>query len=282
MRNTLKNYLCRMFKNSRIIYLYIIIITVSISGCRSEYQKILKGNDIQKKYEYAQKSYNNGDYFKAIELFEELVNVYRGSEEAEKIYFFYAYCHYNLKDLTMASFHFKTFADMYPRSQYAEEARYMNAFCYFSESPEYSLDQDNTYKAIEALQLFINMYPKSERVAECNLLIDRLRDKLETKSYKNAIIYYNIGEYKSAIFAFRNSINDFPDSKYKEEMEFLTLKSSYLYAKMSVDDKKSERFLETIDYYQNFVDSYANSKYLKEAQEIQKNVLSELDELKKK
>jgi outer membrane protein assembly factor BamD len=51
---------------------------------------------------------------------------------------------------------------------------------------------------------------------------------------------------------------------------------------MSVDDKKSERFLETIDYYQNFVDSYANSKYLKEAQEIQKNVLSELDELKKK
>lgn len=272
-----------MFKKSHLAYiLSFLLISTAFISCKSEYQKVLKGNDIQKKYDYAVKSYNNGDYFKALELFEELVNVYRGSEQAEKIYFYYANCHYNLKDLTMASFHYKAFAEMYPRSQYAEEARYMNAYCYFSESPEFSLDQDNTYKAIEALQLFINMYPKSERVAECNLLIDRLRDKLQTKSYKNAVLYYNIGEYKSAIFAFKNSINDFPDSKYKEEMEFLTIKSSYLYAKMSVDDKKTERFLETIDYYQNFVDSYANSKYLKEAQEIHQNIITELEELKKK
>ena len=171
---------------------------------------------------------------------------------------------------------------MYPRSKYAEECRYMNAYCYYLESPEYSLDQDNTYKAIEAMQLFINMYPKSERVQECNTIIDRLRDKLETKSYKNAVLYYNIGDYKAAIFAFRNSINDFPDSRYREEMEFLTLKSSFLYAKMSIDEKKSERFLESRDYYQTFVDSYANSKYLKEAQEIYKNINIELESLNKK
>ncbi len=259
----------------------IIIAVFTLTSCKSQYQKILKGNDLPKKYEYAKKYYNEKDYFRALELLEELVNVYRGSEEAENIYYYYAYCHYGLKDLITARYHFKNFAETYPRSKYAEECRYMSAYCYYLDSPEYSLDQDNTYKAIEALQLFINMYPKSERVAECNLLIDRLRNKLETKSYMNARIYFNIGDYKSAIFAFRNSMNDFPDSKYREEMEFLMIKSSFEYAKESIETKKNERFLETIDYYQNFADSYATSKYLKEAEGIYKNTQSEIELLKK-
>ena len=78
-----------MFKKSHLAYiLSFLLISTAFISCKSEYQKVLKGNDIQKKYDYAVKSYNNGDYFKALELFEELVNVYRGSEQAEKIYFY--------------------------------------------------------------------------------------------------------------------------------------------------------------------------------------------------
>jgi hypothetical protein len=58
------------------------------------------------------------------------------------------------------------------------------------------------------------------------------------------------------------------------------VKTSNLYAKLSIDTKKSERFLETIDYYQNFVDSYASSKYLKEAQEIQSDCIVKIETLK--
>ncbi len=264
---------------STIIALLVILFSFQY-GCKSEYQKTLKGNDISKKYELAKKYYNKKDYFRALELLEELVNVYRGSDQAEDIYYYYAYSYYGLKDLTTARYHFQNFAETYPRSKYAEECRYMTAYCYFLDSPDLTLDQENTYKAIENLQLFINLYPKSERVAECNQLIDRLRNKLETKSFLNAKLYYNIGDYKAAIFAFRNSLNDFPDSQFKEEMEFLTIKSSYLYAKNSVEIKKSERFLETIDYYQNFVDSYAGSKYIKEAQEIFDQTRKEIENLK--
>lgn len=270
-----------MFKSYRFHFILLIVVIISLGSCKSEYQKVLKGNDLPKKYEMAKKYYNDKDYFRAFQLLEELVNVYRGSEEAENIYYYYAYCHYGLKDLITARYHFQNFAETYPRSKHAEECRYMSAYCYFLDSPDFTLDQDNTYKAIEALQLFINMYPKSERVAECNTLIDRLREKLESKSYNNAKLYYNIGDYKSAIFAFRNSLIDFPDSKYKEEMEFLTIKSSYLYAQMSVENKKSERFLETIEYYQTFVDSYASSKYLKEAQSIYNNSINQIEQLKK-
>lgn len=270
-----------MFKSIRIQLSLLIILSISLPACKSEYQKVLKGNDLPKKYEMAKKYYNDKDYFRAFQLLDELVNVYRGSEEAENIYYYYAYCHYGLKDMITARFHFQNFAETYPRSKYAEECRYMAAYCYYLDSPEFTLDQDNTYKAIEAMQLFINMYPKSERVAECNTLIDRLREKLESKSYYNAKLYYNIGDYKSAIFAFRNSIIDFPDSKYKEEMMFLTIKSAFLYAEMSIESKKSERFLETMEYYQTFVDSYASSKYLKEAQSIFNTSITKIEQLKK-
>jgi outer membrane protein assembly factor BamD len=269
-----------MFKTKQFRLSIYLILLLSLNACKSEYQKVLKGNDLPKKYEMAKKYYNDKDYFRALTLLDELVNVYRGSEEAESIYYYFAYCHYGLKDLITARFHFKNFAETYPRSKYAEECRYMTAYCYYLDSPDFTLDQDNTYKAIESLQLFINMYPKSERVNECNLLIDRLRDKLEAKSYNNAKLYYNIGDYKSAIFAFRNASLDFPDNKYREEMQFLTIKSSYLYAKRSIDSKKSERFLETIDYYQNFVDSYTASKYLKEAQDIYNDSIIEVEKLK--
>jgi outer membrane protein assembly factor BamD len=270
-----------MFKSIRIQFSILLLAAISLNSCKSEYQKVLKGNDLPKKYEMAKKYYNEKDYFRAFQLLDELVNVYRGSEEAETIYYYYAYCNYGLKDLISARFHFQNFAETYPRSKYAEECRYMSAYCYFLESPDYTLDQDNTYKAIEAMQLFINMYPQSERIAECNNIIDRLREKLESKSYANAKLYYNIGDYKSAIFAIRNSLIDFPDSKYREEMMFLSIKSAYLYADMSIESKKSERFLETIEYYQTFVDSYASSKYLKEAQSIFNNSLSKIENLKK-
>jgi outer membrane protein assembly factor BamD len=118
----------------------------------------------------------------------------------------------------------------------------MTAYCYFLDSPDLTLDQASTYKAIENLQLFINLYPKSDRVNGCNELIDKLRNKLETKSFLNAKLYFKIGDYKAAIYAFRNSLDDFPDSQYKEEMDFLTIKSAFLYAQNSVESKKMKDF----------------------------------------
>jgi outer membrane protein assembly factor BamD len=147
----------------------------------------------------------------------------------------------------------------------------MSAYCFYLESPTFSLDQENTIKAIEALQLFINLYPKSERVTEASKLISNLRDKLETKSYANAKLFLDIGDFKSAVIAFRNSAREFPDTKYAEEMEFLTIRAQALYAGASFENKQEERYNEAILLYTEFVINYPSSKYLKEAEDIKKN-----------
>lgn len=261
-----------MFKNKlKISISILVVIIIAFAGCKSKYEKLRASTDTAKKYREAIRLYDKKDYTKALGLFDDLVQKYRGTAEAEDLSYYFAYTNYKLKDYTNARYHFKTFADTYASSPKAEECRFMAAYCFYLESPVYSLDQENTIKAIEALQLFINLYPKSDRVTEASKLISNLRDKLELKSFANAKLFLDIGDYKSAVIAFRNSASDFPDTKYAEEMEFLTIKAQALYAKASLEIKQEERYNEAINLYEEFAKNYPSSKFLKEGEEIKKN-----------
>src|SRR5690606_37576615 len=144
---------------------------------------------------------------KALVRFDDLVSKYRGRAEAEDLYYYLAYTNYSLRDYTSARFHFKRFEEAYPASPRAEECRFMSVYCYYVESPRSSLDQANTRRAIDELQLFVNIYPESERAEEAAELIQDLRDKLEKKAFDNAKLYYDMGtadDYRAAVIAFEN------------------------------------------------------------------------------
>ena len=237
------------------------LLFITLGSCKSKYEKLKASNDYAKKYQEAIKYYNKKDYTKALGLFDVLVERYHGRSGAEDLFYYYAFTNYKLKDYTSARFHFKTFADTYPSSPRAEECRFFSAYCYYLDSPNFSLDQENTLKAIETLQLFINLYPKSDRVTEASKLIQNLRDKLEMKAYENAKLYLIISDYQSAVIAFNNALRDYPDTKFGEEMEYLIVKSQYLYASHSFEDKQEDRFNQTIAYADQFSDKYPNSKY---------------------
>ena len=271
-----------MFKNKLNILLSILlVIIIVIAGCKSKYEKLRASNDTAKKYREAIKFYEKKDYSKALPLFDDLNTKYRGTAEAEDLSYYYAYTHYKLKDYTTARYHFKTFADTYASSPKAEECRFMAAYCFYLESPSYSLDQDNTIKAMDALQLFINLHPKSERVPEASKLIANLRAKLEQKSYENARLFLDIGDFKSAVIAFRNSERDFPDTKYAEEMQFLTVRAQALYAGASLELKQEERYIEAIRLADEFGVNYPSSKYLKETEQVKKGSEKSIVEVKK-
>ena len=271
-----------MFKNKGLLLIsFILLIIISFTGCKSKFEKLRLSTDIAKKYQEAIRLYNKKDYTKALTLFDDLVQRYRGRAEAEDLYYYFAYTNYRLKDFLSARYHFKIFADTYPSSPKAEECRFLAAYCFYLDSPNFSLDQENTYKAIEALQLFINIYPSSDRVAEASKLILDLRDKLEVKSYENAKLFLDIGDYQAAVIAFKNSAKDFPDTKYAEEMEFLTIQAQYLYAKNSLETKQEARYNEAIEEYNRFIEKYPKTTYLKKAEEFKNLSLKGIEDTKK-
>ena len=262
----------------RILLLFILSTLLLGSSCK--YQKILKSTDLNLKYESAVKYYEKKDYSRAFPLFEELLNLYKGTSRAQDIYYYYAMCNYGLDDYALASYHFKNFVSTFPSSPRAEECAYMGAYCYFMDSPNYTLDPTSTELALTELQLFINKYPTSTRVQTCNDLMDKLRSKLETKDYQTAKLYFKVQNYKAAIVAFDNLVKDFPESTRKEECQFYALKSRYLLAINSIEEKKFERLEETKKAYFQFVDLYPKSNYLSEAERFYSGTTKEISKNK--
>lgn len=231
------------------------------------------------KMEAAIRYYNKGDYYKALPLFEELITVYRGTRKAEKTYYYYAYTNYRLEDYQAAAYDFDNFRKTFPSSEFTEECSFMHAYCYFQDSPEFSLDQTNTLIAINELQLFADRYPKSTRIEECNNLIDQLREKLETKMYETAKLYYNMESYKAATTTFKNLLHDFPSTKYRETALFLSFKSSYLFAEGSIDSKREGRYNEALRSFGEFTTAFPESKHMKEANDIANGIKKRLDKI---
>ncbi len=244
-----------------------------------KFNKLLKSGDMELKYSAAVEYFKKEDYTRALALFEELIGVLRGTARAEDLNYYYAYCNYNLTDYIVAGYHFRNFVKNFPNSKHTEECAYMNAYCYYLSSPDYSLDQSDTKVAIKAFQMFTAQYPKSDRIPECNKMLDKLRGKLERKSYENSMLYFNTMNYKSAVAAFNNHMKDFPDSKHTEELHYLIIKSYYLLALNSIDSKKHERFKAAVDSYIKFVDSYPNGEYIKQAELVYTSALKNLEHI---
>lgn len=110
-------------------------------------------------------------------------------------------------------------------------------------------------------------------------MIDELRLKLEEKQYQIAKLYYITEDYKAAAVALTNLAKQFPNSPHMEEIKFLSVKSRYKLAMNSVLSKKEERLQATIEAYHEFVDTYSNSSYLKEAEAFYADAIEELNNI---
>lgn len=255
---------CQLFRS---LFFVLSIASVALTGC-SEYQKVLKSTDNDYKFSKAKEYYEDEKYAKAYPLFDELLTLYRGSNQAQEVYYYLALTHFHLKEYILAAYHFKNFTKTFPKSKYAEEAMFLTGYSYYKESPAFSLEQSYTYKAINQLQLFVNTYRNSQRLEECNKLIIDLRQKLEQKAYTNAKQYYVIGRFQSANIALTNMLSDFPDTKYREELMYLIVKSRYELARFSIEDKQLQRYIETRTAAEQFEETFPSSKKVTETREI--------------
>lgn len=265
-----------MIRNVR--YLIYLVALLGMVAC-SDYNKILKGNDYELKYKKALEMYHEGDCYRALPLFDELMTYYRMTEKGEDVYYYYANTHYCLKDYYMASYYFKRFTKHFPTSPRREECAFMSALCTMKNSPTYNLDPTDTRKAIDDLQLFMDQYPESSRIDTCNVMIDELRGKLERKSYEQGKLYYKMEKYQSAVISFGVMLKSYPDTEYREEIMYLMVKSNFLLAENSIETKKLERYQETIKSYRIFADYFPNSDYLKSAKGYHDSSTKEIEKL---
>lgn len=249
----------------RISVLFFILLLASSCG---EYEKLLKSTDYDLKKAKAKEYFESKQYAKSSELFGQVIPRFRATEESEELNWLNAQSYYGMKQYDMAGSYFKSLVEQYPFGKYAQEATFLAALCDYDLSPRAELDQENSKNAIEGFNVFLNRYPSSPRAEEARNNIRSLQDRLVEKSYLNARLYYNMKEYKAAITALTNSLKEFSESKYREEMMFLKLNSLYLYAVNSYTIKQKERYQATLDDYFSFMEEFPKSRYSKDVQRI--------------
>ncbi len=258
----------------------LLLFTILLFTSCSEYQRVLKNDDVAAKYTMMNTMYESGKYKKALKLMEQIVPAYRGKPQAEKLMFMYANTFYNLEDYYLAGYQFERFATSYPKSDSVEVASFKGAKSYYELSSRFSLDQKDTYKGLEKLQAFIDKYPESSYRVDANAKVSELNNKLEKKSIETAKQYLRISDYKAAIESFDNFILDNPGSVYRKDAYFGKFEAAYKLAINSFPSLVQDRLITSKGYYNNFTKYYNDSDLKVEADKIIEDVNKRLSEYK--
>lgn len=258
----------------------IFVLLTALFGC-SEYNKVLKSEDYNRKFELANNYFDLEKYSQSIALYEQVYQRFPKQSEGEISYFRIGKAYFLSKDYYMGGYFLGQFTARFPFSTKVEEATFLSAMCSVKQSPEKSLDQTDTELAINSLQQFIDRFPNSELIDSSNTIMDRLRFKLESKTFEAVKLYSRTMNYRAAVTASETFIADYPVSVYKEDAGYILVNNSYLLTKNSVDAKKLERTAQTLERYRNFVAEFPTSKHVKSLSSIAGEMEKQLVALEK-
>ncbi|PQJ13909.1 outer membrane protein assembly factor BamD [Nonlabens tegetincola] len=249
-----------------VLIFFIFLVLVSCGP----YQKALKSDDPNVKVSMIDTLMKKEKYSKSIDLFEQIIPLYRGTDSAAPMAIKYAKALYGDRRYLSSAYQFERFVTSHPLDNNVEEAIFLGAKSYYHMSPVYSKDQSETNTALVKLQDYINAYPEGKYNEEANVLVAELREKLDRKAYEIAKQYHHRGGIyiKAAIAGFENFIIDHPGSNYLDDAHYYLFESQYIYAVNSFENLIPERLALAKKYYNNFARRFPNSEYKEDAQEI--------------
>ena len=261
--------------NMRVNFLFALLVLLLVSSC-GPFAKLEKSTNWEELYNGANKYYQEGEYGKAIILYEKVLPIIKGSEKAELAEYNYANCHFKTKRYIEAAGYFNTFYRTFNRSPLAEEALFMNAYSLYLDAPDYNLDQRSSREAVAAIQQFVTRFPGSASYERAMEMLKDLEGRFEKKAYSEAEMYYRLKDglfpgdfYRACIINFQNFAKDYPESKHNEELAFKLVEVGFGYADNSAFDKKEERLNEAIKFADTFYRKYPTSGYTAQVQKIE-------------
>ncbi len=246
----------------------IVASTIVLLGC-SGYNKLIKSGDHELMYKKALEYYDAQKYQRTLQLLEEISPFYSSTTREDTILYYTGASHYKMGDFESSGMIFDDFRRRFGRSPYIEDVEYMYAKGFYFSSPSPERDQTTTQQALIAINEYLDRYPNSVKKEALLKNIEELKLKLYDKSFINARSYYTTGRYKSAVTALKNALNKYPETPHREDLLYLTAKSSYLLARNSLPQLQRDRYLDMMDAYYNFASEFPDSKYRKELDRMQ-------------
>lgn len=234
-------------------------------GCSASIDTANLGS--QERLDYAISLYNDEDYELSVIELQAIILQFPGNTVIDDAQYYLAMSRFKRGELILAAFEFSKLIKNMPVSEFVPKAQLMLAESYYELSPDYSLDQKYTKKAIEEYQAFLDFFPADPNVLEAEKKIHQLNEKLAKKEYNNALIYEKLDYYTAALKYYDNVLEVYHDTQYAPMA---------LYNKINLLMGRS-RTRDALDESNKFLQRYPNDQRSKEIENLKtslENLLS--------
>lgn len=109
------------------------------------------------------------------------------------------------------------YIDYYPAGEYAALAQYLVALSYYDQIVDIGRDQENTFKALQALRIVIERFPDSEYAALAQPKFTTALNQLAGKEMDVGRYYLKRGQFAAAIGRFKAVVEDYGETPHRPE-----------------------------------------------------------------
>ncbi len=238
-------------------------------GCDSSKNATMDPDD---RWQRAKNLYADGSYFEAIEDLKILTLQNQGSAYGDSAQILLANSYYNRKEFILAEYEYENMVRSRTGSKLLPQARFRLGMCYYNLSSESRLDQQNTRKAIDAFQSYIEYTPADSLVPNAEAYIRELNNKLAEREYSIASMYMKMGYFRAAIIYFDALLEKYHDSELADDAQLGKALAFY----------NRKKYPEAYDEIQKFMDRYPSSTRRVEGEQLLSNIQLALDKKQEK
>lgn len=244
------------------VLLFALIVLV-LGGCSgSKDQEIKTAED---RFKHAKQLYDDGDYLEAIQQFEIIKLQFQGSSISDQAQYFTGMSRFHRGELILGVYDFELLIKNYPSSPLVPDAYCMIAQCYVQRSPKSQLDQSYTYRALDALQTFIELYPTHTRVPDAQKDQVNLINKLAQKEYETGMLYEKMENTKAALIYYDRVLDQYYSTQVADDALFAKIN-------IMVRRKKWDEVRKLVEY---FLTKFPDSPFRGDVEQIRELIPNE-------
>ena len=219
-------------------------------------------------YAKGKELFEAGKYSRAIEYLQGTFDFGRAHEYAADAQIMLARAYSENGDYLLAGNEYQRFIQIYRSDERVPQASFEYAMTFIARSPRYELDQTDTKRAVNELQLVIDRFPPNPRVADAAAEIKSLREKLGHQAFQSARLYERRELFESAAISYEAVFDKYPDTSWADDAIVGAIRNYIAFSQRSILSKQAERYGEAVALFERLQQIFPDSPLIPEARAL--------------
>ena len=242
--------------------LFFIVFMILFSGCSNQEEKkisILSEDQIEfqmiEAYNAGVKAFDNEDFLKAANKFNEAELLFPQSDWAPKASLMAAYSYYYDNYNNDAIYQLELFIKTYPNDKKVSYANYLLAMSHYNKIVDEKKDLGPLMESKEKFEFVIKNYPNTDFALDSNFKLDLIQETLASKEMYIAKYYIKKGKWIAAINRLKSIVDNYETTIFIEEALHRLVE---IYYKIGLIEE-SKKYANLLGYNYASSDWYKNS-----------------------